>query len=94
MSGILYRDNTPEIAEFNELRWEQIKTYCTRDQLSFQYCIWKLELQVEQLANFYKACDDKYFKIIPHKYDISIVLPVFNEIEYTQQVIKNIEDTQ
>lgn len=38
----IVRRNTPNIAALENLWWEQINTYTTRDQLSLMYCMWKL----------------------------------------------------
>lgn len=39
---LLVRRNTPLITELNELWWSQLEKYTIRDQLSFDYCLWKL----------------------------------------------------
>ena len=38
----LLRENTKENARFNEAWWSEIKEHSHRDQLSFDYVIWKL----------------------------------------------------
>lgn len=41
-SGIIIRfHNDPECISFDNMWWEQIKAYSHRDQLSFNYVIWK-----------------------------------------------------
>lgn len=39
------RRNAPQIAELNELWWQQIKEHSVRDQISLPYCCWKLGLR-------------------------------------------------
>ena len=40
-TGAIIRENTKEIQEFNEYWWGIISTYSLRDQISFNYCLWK-----------------------------------------------------
>lgn len=40
-SAVLYRENTPKIARFNEMRWKHLNKYSYRDQASMHYCAWK-----------------------------------------------------
>lgn len=43
-TGILYRLQSIEVSQMNELWWECIDKYSRRDQLSFNYVLWKLHL--------------------------------------------------
>lgn len=43
---LLVRRNSPAMIEFNEFWWSQIQKYTVRDQLSFDYCLWKLGIEV------------------------------------------------
>ena len=40
-TGVIGRRNTPAVKEFEALWWEEIKNNSQRDQLSFNYCLWK-----------------------------------------------------
>ena len=44
-TGILYRCMNPRLNAFNELWWNCISRYSRRDQLSFNYCLWKSGLE-------------------------------------------------
>lgn len=46
---VLMRDNTEDVARFNELWWEQIQKYCYRDMLSMEYCSWKTWVPIHHL---------------------------------------------
>lgn len=46
---ILVRRNTPRMAEFETMWWNEVKNGSVRDQLSFDYCLWKLKFQVVKL---------------------------------------------
>lgn len=66
MTNVIYRKNTREVNEFNELWWNQIKNYSKRDQLSFNYSAWKTELK-------YSTCDldpfgNIFFTRLKHNY--------------------------
>lgn len=41
----ILRRHTPKIAELNELWWHEIDNYSIRDQLSFNYVVWKLGVE-------------------------------------------------
>jgi len=43
-TGVLIRRHTPKVKEFNELWWSLVDKFSVRDQLSFQYCLWKLKM--------------------------------------------------
>jgi hypothetical protein len=40
------RKNNKSIRDFNELWWNQIETYSSRDQLSFPYCLFKSMIEI------------------------------------------------
>lgn len=42
---VLLRRHTKKVAKFNELWWEEIKHGSKRDQLSFNYVVWKVGLK-------------------------------------------------
>jgi hypothetical protein len=42
MGGILVRDNNERIAKINDLWWNEIQNGSIRDQISFNYVLWKL----------------------------------------------------
>ena len=49
---ILVRRNTPQVKEFNNLWWEEIKNGSRRDQLSFNYVIWALKMKYSLLPGY------------------------------------------
>lgn len=53
-TALILRKNNEIIKEFNKLWWQEISNYSKRDQLSFSYCLWKLNLFSEIINN------DKY----------------------------------
>jgi len=54
--GIILRHHTPEIARFNLSWWEQICKWSSRDQLSFPYVAWKLNLKYETIPGSIYEC--------------------------------------
>lgn len=40
-TGTILRENTKEIRQFNETWWMMVSTYSKRDQISFNFCLWK-----------------------------------------------------
>jgi len=40
-TGVIGRRNSDRVKEFERLWWEEIKNESQRDQLSFNYCLWK-----------------------------------------------------
>lgn len=44
-SRVLVRKHTKEVNEFNELWWNELINGSRRDQISFNYCIWKLGMK-------------------------------------------------
>lgn len=43
---LLVRRNTPRLREFEAMWWGEVRAYSCRDQLSFDYCRWKLGIEV------------------------------------------------
>lgn len=43
-TGMILRKNTKEVQIFSELWWAMVSTYSKRDQLSFNFCLWKSRL--------------------------------------------------
>lgn len=46
---VVIRRNTETVALFNEIWWSQIEQYSERDQLSFNYALWKSSLKWTQI---------------------------------------------
>ncbi len=44
-NGFLIRRHTKKVIDFNEAWWNEVKTYSTRDQISFSYVIYKLKMK-------------------------------------------------
>ena len=51
---LIVRRNTPQIRELNTLWWNEVTKGSHRDQLSFDYCLWKLGIKVQRIpGNLY-----------------------------------------
>lgn len=48
---MMVRRNTPGIAEMENLWWSEIDRHTLRDQLSFMYCMWKLDLACSRIPH-------------------------------------------
>lgn len=59
------RRHTPKIAELNELWWEEIQRGSLRDQLSFDYCCWKLGIEYATFEG--TRTNSPHFKHTPHR---------------------------
>lgn len=46
-TGVLFRMNSEQIEKMNEVWWNCIENYSKRDQLSFNYALWKCNLKYE-----------------------------------------------
>lgn len=75
-TAVLIRKNNEKIKIFNELWREELINNSKRDQISFTYCLWKLEMETDIIKkefgiNLYKSEYFKRFKHLkPHlKYD-------------------------
>jgi hypothetical protein len=61
---LLVRHSTLALDEFEEAWWEEVRTGSCRDQLSFDYCRWKLNVAVSYLPGDPFACE--FFKVGAH----------------------------
>ena len=64
-SGILVRKNNDSVNHLMDLWFDMINDYSKRDQLSFNYCLWKNEIKID-LLNM-SVFDNDYFKVENHK---------------------------
>lgn len=63
-SVILRRHNKKSIKELSELWYKQITQFSSRDQISFNYCLWKLNIEQGFIpGSVYK---NEYLKWSPH----------------------------
>ena len=53
-TGLLYRRNTPAVAQFNALWRKHLDAYGTNDQVHFDYCAWKIGIPVLHLPGHYR----------------------------------------
>lgn len=56
-TGVMIRENTPEMEKFGELWWHEVNNYSHRDQLSFGYAAEKAGITYNEmpfLPNFIK----------------------------------------
>ena len=49
-SMIIYRRNTKDVERLCNLWWEQVLTYSKRDQMSFNYVLWKFPIRIKTLS--------------------------------------------
>lgn len=74
-TGVVLRRNNEKIKKFNELWWTMISNFSLRDQLSFNYCLWKLGINYNvfdgltniQQGSPFGSKQTKLFKLYPHK---------------------------
>lgn len=74
-TGVVIRKNNKKIREFNELWWQMLSGFSLRDQLSFNYCLWKLGIEYntfEGLTNVQQGSPQgsyrtKHFDLQSHK---------------------------
>jgi len=62
----LIRKNSKKINEFQELWWNQICNFSKRDQLSFPYCLWKIQIKLGIIPGFCRDKESSFFKMISH----------------------------
>lgn len=62
-TGMVLRDNTPEIRAFNRAWWSEISTKSVRDQISFNYVAWKLKLEVHYIG---RCTETPWFRLGAH----------------------------
>jgi len=73
-TGVIIRENTKEIKDFNKYWWSMVSTYSLRDQLSFNYCLWKHNIKHNlfegltnvQLTSPSESVQTKLFKLHNH----------------------------
>lgn len=63
-TACLLRRHSPAVVRFNKLWWEQIQSYSYRDQLSFNYVIWKLKLEYGRIPGC--RINSKYCDFVMH----------------------------
>ncbi len=63
-TACVLRKQTSQIVEFNKLWWDQISRYSFRDQLSFNYVTWKLNLEYGKIPGC--RTSSQFFDFIPH----------------------------
>lgn len=63
-SGILMRQNTPEVAEFCEQWWAQVEKFSSRDQIAFTYVYWNNPIVRHSIK--WNYAKQKEFIHIPH----------------------------
>lgn len=63
-TGVIIRKNTDQISSLNELWWSIFQLYPTRDQLSFNFCLWKKYMNCGYLDG--TAYNTNEFKLYPH----------------------------
>jgi len=62
---ILRRHNTPKIIKFNERWWKEISENSKRDQLSFNYVVWKTGTKYSLIEG--TTNNNKYIEVKPHR---------------------------
>jgi len=73
-TGVVIRKNTEQVRKFNEYWWYMVSNFSLRDQLSFNYCMWKHDIEhnvFDGLTNIAKdspsdSVQTKLFKLYPH----------------------------
>ena len=63
--ALMVRKNTPNVRQLEDLWWDEVREGSYRDQLSFDYCRWKLGIGVSYLPGTLFSTD--YFRVGPHK---------------------------
>ena len=68
---VLYRNHSNEtIRQLDGLWWKCIEHYSRRDQYSFRYCLWKLQIGCDGfLPASYNAHNNEFFAVENHKKD-------------------------
>jgi len=65
MTNALYRKHTQQVEKFDELWWNEIKNRSRRDQLSFNYVLWKLHMKADLCG--YHASNNDFFLYKSHR---------------------------
>ena len=70
-TGVLFRNHlNPKVMEIDRLWWSFINEYSRRDQLSFNYVLWKLQLCCEPLLPLnHSVYNSEHFNYIYHTND-------------------------
>ena len=64
-TGLLVRKNTEDVKTVCNLWWEEVKNGSHRDQLSFNYCLWKTGIKINNLPKE-TVRNGKYFMLCEH----------------------------
>lgn len=59
------RRHTPQIKQFNETWWEELRSWSIRDQLSADYIAWRLNMRYATFAG--TRCQSPYFEWRSHR---------------------------
>jgi hypothetical protein len=83
-NGVLIRKNVESVNHLMKEWYSFVKEYSRRDQLSFNYCLWKCPIKIQILdMNMY---DNKYFKyenhVINHDYIYQIYQGNINNFDF------------
>lgn len=62
---LVIRKHTYQMKQFNQLWWEQIDRHTVRDQLSVNYCLWRLGLECYAIPE--RAWRHPYFSFVQHQ---------------------------
>jgi hypothetical protein len=63
-TGILYRKNQDSVNQLCEAWWSEIATHSVRDQMSFNYCLWKNPIPIKIMNP--KIMSSNYFQLWTH----------------------------
>lgn len=63
---VILRRNTPETRLFGEMWWNEYLRFTDRDQLSFDYVRWKMEMKYDPIPGDLLVNDSRYFRRIRH----------------------------
>jgi len=66
-TGIIFRRHSPMIARLNEAWWNEILMHSRRDQLSFNYVIWKYGIEYYTIPGHVRNKNVDGFRIFAHK---------------------------
>ena len=67
VSGVLLRKhNEKDVIRTMERWWEEVKYGSKRDQLSFDYSVWKTDLKYNYIEGDIR--DNKYFRLLSHNH--------------------------
>lgn len=67
-TNVLYRIHNQDVLRFDKFWWSCIDHYSKRDQLSFNYCLWKLHLNcLFFISPFENTRNSEHFSLRPHE---------------------------